>query len=348
VRGHLVRDVARAAARGAELAGLLRLLEARGGHGASGLRVLTYHRVAEPDAEPALHPGLVSATPRGFSAQMAHLARRWRVVSLAEVLAAFRAERALPARALLLTFDDAYLDFAENAWPVLARLGLPATLFVPTAYPDRPGRAFWWDRLYQAVTTTSRPRLQGDFGSLSLRQAPERARAFRCLRDWIKTLPHDAAMGEVDRICDALGRFVPPHRVLGWDALQRLAAEGVTLAPHTRTHPLLPRVSPERAREEALGSLEDLRCRVGPTPAVLAYPSGGHDEASVRAVAGAGFELAFTTQRGANRVPGADRLRLRRVPVTLALTRALLRTSLLPWLAPLAAPAPREVEARPA
>ena len=41
---------------------------------------------------------------------------------------------------MLLTFDDAYRDFATNAWPTLKRYGLPATLFVPTAYAGERSR----------------------------------------------------------------------------------------------------------------------------------------------------------------------------------------------------------------
>ena len=38
------------------------------------------------------------------------------------------------ARPVLLTFDDAYADFYEDAFPTLQRHGFPATLYVPTAY----------------------------------------------------------------------------------------------------------------------------------------------------------------------------------------------------------------------
>ena len=46
-------------------------------------------------------------------------------------------------RALALTFDDAYADFATTAYPLLINLQLAATLFVPTAYI---GGLNVWDR----------------------------------------------------------------------------------------------------------------------------------------------------------------------------------------------------------
>jgi peptidoglycan/xylan/chitin deacetylase (PgdA/CDA1 family) len=50
------------------------------------------------------------------------------------VLARSNTGAALPDRPVVLTFDDAYLDFYASAFPVLARHGFVATLYVPTAY----------------------------------------------------------------------------------------------------------------------------------------------------------------------------------------------------------------------
>lgn len=50
----------------------------------------------------------------------------------------------LPPRPLLLTFDDAFEDFALQALPVLERCGFVSTLYVPTAYVG--GTARWLER----------------------------------------------------------------------------------------------------------------------------------------------------------------------------------------------------------
>ena len=88
------------------------------------LRILTYHRVADIGTCPRLNPRLVSATPVEFEKQMRHLARSYRVVSATDVLEAVEFGRPLPRRAVLVTFDDAYRDFAEIAWPIMRRHGL--------------------------------------------------------------------------------------------------------------------------------------------------------------------------------------------------------------------------------
>jgi peptidoglycan/xylan/chitin deacetylase (PgdA/CDA1 family) len=237
-----------------------------------------------------------------------------------------------------VTFDDAYEDFAEHAWPRLRRLGIPATLFVPTAYPDQPGRRFWWDRLSHALRTTDRPSFEVDGVTYSLDGEAARLAAFRCLRALIKATPHESAMRMVDAWCETLGLPDAPSGILDWPALRSLAVEGVTIAPHTRTHPLLTRVDADRLAAEIGGSRVDLEREIGPVLPVFAYPSGDHDETVIEAVGNLGFELAFTTLRGLVDLRRADPLRLRRINVGGGTSRAALRLQLVRGVgAPLAA-----------
>jgi peptidoglycan/xylan/chitin deacetylase (PgdA/CDA1 family) len=50
----------------------------------------------------------------------------------------------LPGRHLCVTFDDAYHDNLEHAVPVLRELGIPATIFAPTAIVDGRAPMYWY------------------------------------------------------------------------------------------------------------------------------------------------------------------------------------------------------------
>lgn len=312
-----ITRVASALSRGPLAGALVGALERVAPWRRGDLAILTYHRVDEPAARPDLLPGLISATPAAFAVQMRDLARHYVPVSLADVLAALDDPRRLPARAVLVTFDDAYADFDTHAWPTLRAAGVPATLFVPTAFAGEPDRGFWWDRLWHALATSSRDTVPGaPIGPLPLGDAAERGEAMSALRTWVKGQPHDEAMPVVDRIvADLGGQPARSAAVLGWDTLRRLAGEGLTLAPHTRHHPLLDRVPLDTAVAEIAGARDDLEREVGPTPPVLAYPSGAHGGDAVEAAQRAGMVLAVTTERGGNDLRRADRLRLKRINV---------------------------------
>ena len=71
------------------------------------LTVLAYHRVVDwnvPDFD-TFKP-VVSATPAAFAAQMDFICERFNVVSVSDVLAWLRGEKALPPYPALITFDD--------------------------------------------------------------------------------------------------------------------------------------------------------------------------------------------------------------------------------------------------
>lgn len=311
------------------------LLEHAGGERVNLLRVLTYHRVDEPDTHPWLDPGLISATPEVFEKQMKYLAANYEPVSLLDVVGAFESqgETVLPPRAVMVTFDDAYYDFEKHAWPVLKYYRIPATLFVPTAFPDHPERLFWWDRLFHAIHTTPVAEFTAPIGYLPLSTTVERVQAYKSLKDYFKTIPHAQVIAEVDRICRELE--IPPQRniVLGWDSLKKLAGEGVTLGAHTQNHPIMNCVTLDELEREVTGSRQDLTCQIGSVPLTFAYPSGIHNEAAVGVVKRAGFKLAFTTRRGLNTISRADPLRLQRINVGARTTLPILRAQLLGWSA---------------
>ncbi len=185
--------------------------------------ILTWHSL-DPSGSP------VSCEPEVFARQV-----RWIAASGIPVVAV-EGILAAPDPALALTFDDAFSNFADEAWPLLRELGLPVTLFVVTG---RVGTTNAWGG----------------------REDPG-----------IPTLP-----------------------ILGWEALGRLAAEGVRLGGHGRRHCRLAGLPQTEARHEVLGSAEDLLARTGSRPAAFAYPYGSHD-AQAAGLAGEAYACAVTTR----------------------------------------------------
>jgi peptidoglycan/xylan/chitin deacetylase (PgdA/CDA1 family) len=279
-----------------------------------------------------LNPRLISASPDSFRQQVGYLAANYDVVSMAEVLEAIHYRRRLSPRSVLITFDDAYADFKETAWPILREHRLPATLFVPTSYPGHPERAFWWDRIWRAVMGTSQTVLRGRKLELRLDTLKERSAALRKLYTHVKNLRHAEAVPFVDRICALCGE--PPAgqgAVLNWDQLRQLVREGVTLGAHTQTHAILTQMPLPKARMEIRGSQQDLREQIGEVSPIFCYPNGGYNEAILRVMRDEGFLLSLSTEDGFNDIDSADSLRLRRINITPRTTLPIFRLRLL-WL----------------
>ena len=330
----IIKNAAWAAAKSSGFDRFVQLLENVDSHKPGFLRVLTYNRVDEPARRPWLDPGLISASPKDFDAQMAYLAAHYQVLTARDVLEVIqtRNTKDLPPRAVLVTFDDGYYDFEEQAWPVLKRYKIPATLFVPTAYPDHPEQTFWWDNLYQAIQNTDRKdNLDTPIGTFSLSDAVARNQAYQSLKNYMKTLKHTEAILAVKDFCNDLG--VPPasNCIMGWDSLRKLSQQGLTLGAHTRTHPLVNRISLEEARQEVVGSFQDLKQQIGSILPIFAYPSGEFSNDVVNMLAEEGFSLAFTTKRGVNNIAHMNPLQIQRINVGGRTTLPILRAQLLSW-----------------
>jgi peptidoglycan/xylan/chitin deacetylase (PgdA/CDA1 family) len=91
--------------------------------------VLLYHKIDKPAPDARVRGGY---TPLArFEKQMAYLKKRGFVFYTASALIEhFREHGAFPANGLALTFDDGWKDNYTNAFPVLKRLGIPATIFL--------------------------------------------------------------------------------------------------------------------------------------------------------------------------------------------------------------------------
>ncbi len=85
---------------------------------------------------PALGPREFWTTPVGeFEKHLRYFRdTNTRVMTLDEVADFVAAGRALPARAVVLTIDDADASVYDLAWPLLEKYGMKAHLFVPTSH----------------------------------------------------------------------------------------------------------------------------------------------------------------------------------------------------------------------
>ncbi|MGQ0648899.1 MAG: glycosyltransferase, partial [Gemmatimonadaceae bacterium] len=105
------------------------------------LPILMYHRVAPTGGA---ERDRYRMTPDVFECQLRYLRDcGFRSIGLDEWRRATAARRPIEGRAVMITFDDAFRDFEEYAFPLLERYGFGATVFVVT---DSVGRWNEWDR----------------------------------------------------------------------------------------------------------------------------------------------------------------------------------------------------------
>ena len=212
-----------------------------------------------------------------FERHLDVLAEMGRFVSLADVVDG----GPLPRRPLLVTFDDGDRTLVDVAAPALARREIPAVAFVVTDLigTDEP---FWF--------------------------AAVEAAAGRAEVNRLKQVPDDERRA-------AIAQLDPPLRQpqLTADELRSLDAAGIAIGSHSATHPCLDRCRDDVIADEVTRSFEALADVLGRPPVAFAYPNGNHDARARRAVADAGYRMAFAFDHRLTRLPPPDRFAVSRL-----------------------------------
>ena len=236
--------------------------------------VLAYHNIV-PDGELVAGDESLHLPQSRFAEQLDALSRTHDVIPLASALG----ERTTRRPAIVISFDDAYQGAVTAGVAELARRGMPATIFVATAYVD--GGDFWWDALADPALGAPSPELRmRALGECSGDDAAVRAMASR----------------------ENLARVaIPPRHARGADVRDLAAAtlvRGITMASHTHSHPNLSCLPPQRVRAELEQPLVWLRERFSAVLPVLSYPYGSSSPEVERAAEAAGYKAAFRIDGG--------------------------------------------------
>jgi peptidoglycan/xylan/chitin deacetylase (PgdA/CDA1 family) len=277
------------------------------------LTIFTYHRVlAEPDPLLADEPDA-----RVFRDQIGWLAKYCNVLALPDAAARLKAGT-LPDRAATITFDDGYANNVDVALPILAELGVTATIFVAV---DAVRRGIMWNDLaIEALRRAPDDLDLGDYGLGRVRLASDsdRARLVPQLLDRLKYLPLEERFDRAQALYEHATRAPAPRLMLTPDAVRRAASAGMDIGSHTVHHPILATLDDREARAEIEQSRDLVAEMAGVPPKSFAYPNGrpgrDYNGAHVAMVEDCGFELAVSTSWGcASR--GSARFELPRIPL---------------------------------
>lgn len=98
---------------------------------ARALVVLQYHHISDDT------PKATSTPPDLFKAHLEYLANNdFKVIGLDALAKLVRADKQLPDKTAVITFDDGYLSVYENAYPLLEKYGFPFAVFINTEPHD--------------------------------------------------------------------------------------------------------------------------------------------------------------------------------------------------------------------
>jgi peptidoglycan/xylan/chitin deacetylase (PgdA/CDA1 family) len=283
-----------------------RLLWLRARTGFSVLTVLTYHRIGDSSVVGELDPDVREVDGKGLSEQIAAAQSAGTIVSLQDVRSFFRGKR-LPPNPVMLAFDDGYIECRKDILPMLEKLGVPATFFIPTAFPDS-GRLFWWDRIHLFLQRCRAVEVSIRYPfplNLDLRMGTDAARRFllrlvkRTERLDLERFFDELARATNVSIAETEERTLAQNTIMSFRDVRALQDAGMAIASHSHAHRVLATLSPDEALFDLRKSRMILRDVLGTDVRTVGYPVGHRVSGPFRrAAALAGFDLGFTNATG--------------------------------------------------
>jgi peptidoglycan/xylan/chitin deacetylase (PgdA/CDA1 family) len=275
-------------------------------------RILYYHRVNDDN-----DPFFPAISTQLFEQEMRFLRRHYTVVSLSELLERLTGEAAKPVVAI--TLDDGYRDNYRNAFPILERYGLPATIFLTTGSMDT-GEALWFERLALACKRTPREFVDIEIGAgerLWMRTEAERLRANDRIFAILRTLPDSERrlyLARIQRQLPIRKEEELKDRMLTWNQVRFMQSRGIDFGGHTVTHPFLSRMTSDGFLWEVSECKRRIEEEIQLRARHFAYPNGREEDfgaSNKDLIRSAGYRAAVTTIWGTN-YGSTDPMELRR------------------------------------
>jgi peptidoglycan/xylan/chitin deacetylase (PgdA/CDA1 family) len=236
--------------------GYARLMERRsGGAGA----ILRFERVRPARSVPFQPRQSHEITPE-FLDRMIRVLKRWKfdIVGMDEVCRRATSPK-LPRRFICLTFDGGSRDLLISGYPVLARHGVPFTVYLPTAFPDGLGEA-WWLALEAVIGGNDRIALVMDRKErrFEIADLDAKVQLYDVLERWMRSLAPPDRSAAINDLCKRYSvdlANLSREAFMNWDDVAQLAADPlVTLGSATVNYPVLTGVSDAVAwREMSMG-----------------------------------------------------------------------------------------------
>jgi peptidoglycan/xylan/chitin deacetylase (PgdA/CDA1 family) len=233
-----------------------------------------------------------------YLALLAHLQRRFNVISLEAFLSADGQRVASSKPACVITFDDGWADTYSRAFPGLQKSGLPAVAFLATGSIESRG-GFWVEKVKKAWRTPlTRQRAQSALNKCPGAAAPANM-GIEALVELLKRMPTKRRNKILELILPAEWVSDDPAEVdamLTWEQAKEMSMAGVEIAAHTVNHPLLTYEDKADVDCELKLSKQTLEARLGKQVRAFAYPNGDWNATVREQVAESGYRCAFTTR----------------------------------------------------
>ncbi len=270
-----------------------------------GIKIIAYHRVNNDHFDPL---GM-NVKIDFFERQVRYIKKHCSVISLEDALQMLEGAEEIPPNAVVITFDDGYRDNYLNAFPILKKYGIPATLFI-TVDPIEQKTGFWFDTIISAISKTRQNSV--DMAEFTGNDYP--LNGFRDKLVFIKdSIRYAKTLAPAERekfISCLLGRLkisgkeiCDGNLPLNWDEIREMNKTGISFGSHGLSHTILTNLSREELIKEIRDSKKIIEEKLSKKILDFAYPNGGTNDFNLEIAAlleSEGYRSGVSLMKGAN------------------------------------------------
>ena len=269
--------------------------------------IFMLHRVS-PDPVQEFEPNrILRITPRFLEQTIINVQNAgFDVVSLDEAYLRLTGKTQYKAPFICFTFDDGYRDNLEFAYPILKRHRVPATIYIPSNYPDG-GAELWWITLEHVIRESDALTVvrNGEPTRFDCATPAQKEACYADLWSWLRRQPETLTRQVVRDLAENIGvdqGEIARELIMNWSEVRELAADPlITIGAHTCDHLALSKLSEQDCEREIAASIAKMEDYLGRSCRHFAYPYGDEESTGEREFEIArrlGVRTAVTTRKG--------------------------------------------------
>ncbi|MBU0701854.1 polysaccharide deacetylase family protein [bacterium] len=275
--------------------------------------ILCYHRVIEDKQIKDYYRPAVAVSVSAFERQMGVLQERYKIISLDDAVCLLQKRKSLENDYMVVTFDDGYADNYENAFLVLKKYNLPATIFLSTDYIDS-NKMLWTDEVGMLLKEKWDVFLQTELLK-TLKGAGvsgDKITVINKILSTLKEMDEDIRETIIARLKKDIGNLmVANNQMLTWEQIKEMNANKISFGAHTKSHRFLTTLMLSEKESEIKESRDIVEQNLNKQVLCFAYPDGRFDEECRNIVRESGLQGACSTITGDN-ISGCDLFALKR------------------------------------
>lgn len=289
------------------------------------------------------YPAIKGLELEDFKRQLDFFKENFNIITMEEVIEAVLKKRKLPEKALLLTFDDGYIDNYTVALPLLVERGLQGSFFVP-AKPLAKGGLLEVNKIHFILERGNEKDIVKDILDYSLKIKEKLSKELNIAdRDILKELYKRYAVSNgrdtldtsfikkmlqevlpvenrteiidilFDKYVEVSEEVLANELYVNKAQLKVMKKLGMFIGVHGYEHSHLANLTETEQNKDLDSALCVMREFIDEDAWVMNYPYGSYNETTLRLIKSKGAVLGLTTKRGVTDIDVTSALELARL-----------------------------------